>query len=116
MATIPSLSIARLIMQLVKTDQVAQLQDYSNVELADVDVAIKFADAFWNFNGPQLYEQDGETPRDPTNEEKAIHYRREIRQFHRDRLFATRVPPAGRNAENAERELVEAEVNAALGK
>jgi len=116
MATLPQVSLARLIMQLIKTDQVARLQDYANVELAEAAVAVKYADAFYSFDGPQLY--DGQTPpqpRDPTNEEKAKHYRKVLRKLHRDRLNAVRAIPAGTTAEQAERDIVSAEVLADLG-
>ena len=116
MPTLPSVSEARAIMQMIKTDQVADLANYANVELIDGPTAIKYANAFYSFNGPQLFdEQDPPVERDPTNEEKALHYRRELRILHRDRLNAVRSSPAGEAAKTAETAVVDAEVVVDLG-
>ena len=116
MATLPQANLTRLIMQLIKTDQVASLANYANVELVDPAIGIKYATAFYDFNGPQLFDtQDPPQPRDPTSNEMALHFRRELRVFCRDRLNAVRSLPVGQAAEIAERETVYTEVATELG-
>ena len=116
MPKLPKVQLARAIMQMIKTDEVVSIANYANVELVTPPIAIKYADAFYAIDGPQLFdEQDPPQPRDPTNEEKAAHYRKVLRQFHRDRLNAVRSLPVGEAAKAAETLVVDAEVDSDLG-
>lgn len=106
---------ARVIMDLVKDGVVLNERPYGNVDLAAAPVAIKYAQAFYDAYGPQLFEVDGVTPRDPTNAELARNYLKVLRKFHRDILRASRVGSAGDTARSVEAVIVETEADADLG-
>jgi len=108
---------ARVIMDLVKDGVVGNETPYGDgsVDLAAAPVAIKYAQAFYDAYGPQLFEVDGVTPRDPTNAELARNYLKVLRKFHRDILRASRVGSAGDTARSVEAVIVETEADADLG-
>jgi hypothetical protein len=112
MATLNKVDRARYIMDLVKDGTVADLTDYANVEKISATIGLKYAQAFWDAIGythPVLFEPDGETPRDPTNDELATNYLNRLRNYHKQILASTRVPSAGDTARDAETVIVDAE-------
>ena len=108
MATITAANRARILMDLTKDGEVTDLANYANVEMLAGVTALEIANDFWEQYGQQLYEEDGTTPRDPTNEELATHYINRIRQFHKETRAANRLKKNGVEARDAERILVDA--------
>jgi len=114
MATISIVDRARIIMDLVKDGEVANLADYANVEKASGGLALKYAQAFWDAPGfPQL--STVVDPENPTNAELATHYINRVRESHKETSAAARVSTAGETAREAEAAAVAAEGTSDFG-
>ena len=97
MATITKVNRTRIIMDLVKDGEVADLTNYSDVEKVAGPTALKYAQAFWDAPGfarPDIIS--------PTNAQLATNYINRLRDYHKQILAASRVPVAGKSARKAE--------------
>ena len=110
MATISIVDRARIIMDLVKDGEVANLADYANVEKLAGPVALKYARAFWD--APGFAHPDVENP---TNEQLAAHFINRMRQYAINLEAAVRVPNAVSAAQTSEAATVAAEGSTELG-
>ena len=115
MATVTNVNRARLIMDMIQDGTVASLANYANVELIDAPTALKYAQAFWNaYPHPQLFEANGTTPRNPTNEELALNYINRMRVYHGEVLRSVRTQAAADSARIAEEIVVASELTTDL--
>lgn len=77
-------------------------------------IADKYGTAFYENHGPQLFEVDGVTPRDPTNVEKAQFFVRTLHEFCRNEQRAKERPTANAAGE-AHMTTVDADIDTDLG-
>ena len=104
MATIPKIDRARIILDLIKDGEVANLADYSGVEKAIPALVLKYARASWNASGyahPDIS--------NPTNEQLVTNYINRLRDYHTNLLAAARVSPVVETARSTESARVRAE-------
>jgi len=115
MATIPIASRGRVVMDLIKDGTVNSLAAYQDVDQIDAATALKYARAFWDaYPHPELFEEDGTTPREPTNDELGTFYLNRLRSYHKEILESVRVKEASNTAGESERTTVTAETQTDL--
>ena len=115
MATITAVDRARILMDLIKDATVTDATPYASVDKMLGATALEIVNNFWSEYKQQLYEVDGVTPRDPTNEELATFYINKLRQFHKGIRAADRTKSVAEAARVAERAAVDAENSTDLG-
>jgi hypothetical protein len=115
MAEIGWIDRARIAMKMLHMGQPVDDSDVPNDNLKiSAAIANKYGTAFYENHGPQLFEGDGVTPRDPTNVEKAQFFVRRLNEFCRNEQRARERPTADAAAE-AHMTTVETDIEADLG-
>ena len=115
MANLNAIGRLQVLLRMLHPQVIDDATTLANAKL-DGPTSLKYALPFYTvYNGPQLYEEDGVTPRDPTNAELAAFvlsiYRRRTREIRQEYLAI----PVGIAAKEAEQATIQADFTTDLG-